>query len=684
MQKPFVAASLLSACLCCQLQAEQQGLDYTEISFDELLTLDVTSVSKRSEKLSTAAAAIYVVTQQEIRRSGATSIPEALRMVPGLDVSKIDANKWSIGIRGFSDRFANKILVMLDGRSVYTPTFSGVYWELLDYPLQDIERIEVIRGPGATLWGTNAVNGVINIITKEARNTQGGMLRLAAGDELAHLAAFRTGTTLSDNLAARAYAKSRENRGAVARSGKSQDNDGQHNQAGFRVDWQQSVKHWLSLQGDLFHSDIGQEHQRPGMAEQGYLPYLSISRAKTDGANLNLKWNQILSLDSEFSAHLSVDYYDRDEIKYDDQRTTWDLDLSYQTAWLEQHQLIFGGGFRWSTNRLGARELLIATQSCNQKTRVWNLFAQDQISLDDQQLSLTLGVKLEGSDDFDTELQPNLRFSWSPTSSTTLWGAISRAVRTPSRAEKDATLLLNTYPPAAITPELSLPAFVILNASDDYQSELLDAYELGLRYQVSSNWWFDISSFYNHYDQLRSYALRPVLITPSEPSSELVIPLSLGNQYKARTKGIELLTDWQAHAGLHFRLSYSYLDVNQYDDGSLSLPTVYGGYTNQLIEDRAPQQQASLWASLDLTPTLELDLQLRFADKRPWSPELSGGVDAYTNLDLNLGWMVNQQLSLSLTGRNLLHDQQEEFVIESWPEISAIERSIALTMRLNW
>ncbi len=652
--------------------------ELTELSFDELMAIEITSVSKKSEELSQAAAAVYVVTQNEIRRSGATSIPEALRLVPGVDVAQIDPNKWAIGIRGFNGRFANKLLVMIDGRSVYTPTFSGVYWDHLDYLMNDIERIEVIRGPGATLWGANAVNGVINIITKEAADTQGGLLSLAAGNELKGLAGLRQGGEISDQAHVRVYAKGKRLDEGQDLSGQTQENGGDYLQTGFRLDWQHTENQWLTFQGDLYRNDMAQEHMAPEFQSPFGLERLT-GEVEVDGGNLGLRWGQLTSLDSELSINLNYDYYDRQELKFSERRDTFDLDLQHQFSLFENHELVWGGGYRRSDSEVTDGHLVSANDPTS-STEIWNLFIQDEILFPTLDLSVTLGVKVEDNTYSDTEIQPNLRASWVPNNQFTLWGAASRSKRTPSLGEADFALNIKTLPPFALDPTNPLPTLIQVQGQPSFDAEQMDAYELGMRWMPTSELAFDLATFYNDYDNLRSYGI-------GNPGGQMiggqlfaVMPLELSNNMEGSSSGLELLATWQATENSRFRLGYSLLDVDLKD----SQPHFLSGDLISLVEDRSPQHQASIWGSFDLTSALELDIRLFYVDQRPWSLNQLQGVDSNFNGDLRIGWYPMDMLSLSLVGRNLLTSSQQEFLIETWPAPSEIERSVFLKAEVTW
>jgi len=639
--------------------------DFSDLGFDELMQIEITSVSKKSEKLSEAAAAVYVVTANEIHRSGATSIPEALRLVPGIDVAQIDPNKWAVSIRGFNGRFANKLLVLIDGRSVYTPTYSGVYWEYLDYLMADIARIEVIRGPGATLWGTNAVNGIINIITREASDNPGGSFSLAAGNEYQG-ASVRQGGRVSENTQLRAYAKGRRVDESENLDGEDQDNGGDYLQTGLRLDIQPSEDQWLTLQGDLYRDDLKQQHNFPTFVSP-YANEIINGDVEAKGGNIGVRWGMLTGLESELSARLSYDFYDHQEIKYGDNRDTFDLELQHQFSPIENHDLVWGGGYRLSKNDFTS-SIYGGVEDPTNSSKIWNLFIQDTIHFPEQHIALTLGAKLEDNNYSGTEFQPNVRASWVPSEQLTWWAAVSRAKRSPSRADTEANISANMISGLLLE----------VQGNEEFQPEQLDAYELGVRWNPLPQLSFDLATFYNEYKDLRSYIMGiPVLPDFENGQFYAIQPLVLDNNIEGHSQGGELLVTWQATPNSRYRFVYNYLNIKLKDKKeSLLSANIIG-----LDQDRSLKHQLSLWGSFDLSETVELDLRLYYTDQRSW---MSESIDATVNGDLRLGWQATDFLVLSLVGHNLLHSAEQEFLTESWSSPSAIERSIFLKATSNW
>ena len=658
--------------------AESPSQDLAELGFDELMQIEITSVSKKSEKLSEAAAAVYVVTRNEIRRSGATSIPEALRLVPGVDVAQIDPNKWAVGIRGFNGRFANKLLVLIDGRSVYTPTYSGVYWEYLDYLLEDIERIEVIRGPGATLWGANAVNGIINIITREASDSQGGLLSVAAGNELKGLVEARQGFEPSENAQARVYVKGRRLDESQDQFGMDQDNGGDYLQTGLRLDIQHSENQWLTFQGDLYRDDLSQQHTIPNF-EPPYESQVVNGDIEAKGGNLGVRWGLMTGLDSELNVKFSYDFYDHQELKYSERRDTLDFELQHQFAPFANHELVWGTGYRWSYNDMTSSPLISVTDPI-ERSDIWNLFLQDSIYFPEQNISLTLGVKLEGNSYTGTEVQPNLRASWVPSEKLTWWGAISRAMRTPSRVDTDTAINISIIPPFGLDPNNPLPTLLQVLGQQGFQSEQVDAYELGVRWMPLPQLAVDLATFYNNYTNLRSYNIGDAKMQDINGTMYLVLPLELANNIQGHSSGFELLTTWQASPSTRFRFAYSLLDIKLED----TKPNDFSANIISADVDRSPNHQVSLWGSFDLSAAVELDLRLYYVDQRSWFTGETETIDSNINGDLRLAWRPMKSLELSFVGRNLLDSPNQEFITESWSSASFLERSFFLKGVLMW
>ncbi|MFN7140717.1 MAG: TonB-dependent receptor plug domain-containing protein, partial [Limisphaerales bacterium] len=466
--------------------------DLTELSLTDLLNVEVTTVSRAAEPLSQAPAAITVIKGEDIRRTGATTIPDALRLAPGLQVAQVDAHTWAISARGFNDVFANKLLVMIDGRTVYSPLFSGVFWDVQDTLLEDIDRIEVIRGPGAALWGANAVNGVINIITKDARDTHGVLLSAGTGTEELGFGHVRYGAKLSENASARVYAKYFNRDNARLLDGSAANDHWEMFRGGFRLDWQPGDPNLLTFQGDAYVGTLDQTYNVPTFTP----PFTALlaDDIEAHGGNILGRWTHTFSSDSEMIWQLYFDQSVRNTPVFQEERVTADLDFQHHFILGERQRITWGGGYHRTDDEAG-NTLSVALIPEERGLNLYSAFIQDEIQIIHDKLALTLGSKFEHNDFTGFEIQPNARIAWTPLTNAVLWGAVSRAVRTPSRAEHD--IIIN--PPGAP------PGSASLFGNRNFDSEDLIAYEIGFRSQPTTRMTWEIATFYNDYDNLRSF-----------------------------------------------------------------------------------------------------------------------------------------------------------------------------------
>lgn len=622
---------------------------FSQMSLEDLSNIEITSVSRQPERILDAPAAITVITSEDIRRSGATSIPEALRLADNLTVAQKDSHDWAISARGFNSSLANKLLVMIDGRTVYSPLYSGVFWDRQDYLLADIDRIEVISGPGGTLWGANAVNGVINIITKKAKDTQGTYLEALGGNELRAATAARYGGKLADNVTYRIYGK------YFARDDQALDNgndahDAWHmTQGGFRIDAEASAQDTFTLQSDIYES---REDVLTGDASQ------------TRGGNILGRWTHSFSAGNEMNLQM---YYDKTDYSvpqpatnfaigpiiissppgvFKDVLDTYDVDFQHRFTLNDRNKIVWGLGYRFTHDEVdGSPSLTFVPEHLDQ--RLYSGFIQDEIKLHEK-LSLTLGTKLEHNDYTGWETEPSARLQWKVSSNQLLWAAVSRAVRMPSRIDHDTRTPTN----------LPLPfPQDILKGNSDFESEDVVAYELGYRAQLGPKITTSVSAFYNEYDNVRS-----VNAGSASSSAFLVV----GNNLEGETYGVELSGSYQALDWWRINLGYRYLEEN------LRIKPGQSDLSNARGETADPRHQVSLRSSMNLPNNVDLDAQLRWVDTLDLT---SGTVPSYTELNLRLGWRPVKNVELSLIGQNLLHDQHAEYGSPS-PSRVEIERSI--------
>ncbi|MFQ5864230.1 MAG: TonB-dependent receptor plug domain-containing protein [bacterium] len=649
---PLSLTTLLFSCWTGNLQKPQQSndkmIDLTKLSLEELMNMEFVTVSKKPERLFESAAAAFAITQSDIRRSGATNIPDALRMVPGMQVAQHDANSWAITARGFSGlsrgisgQFANKLLVLHDGRSVYTPLFSGVSWETQDVLLEDVERIEVIRGPGATLWGANAVNGIINIIAKKAQDTQGGLVSVGAGSELRSFGHFRYGGNIGESSYFRIYTKYLNVDNLVDSAGNETADAWHVLRGGFRTDWNISTNNLVVLQGDIYRGEVGQRYNVISSPEPPF-PRRFDFDAHISGGNVLGRWQHSFSKFSDLTLQLYFDRVKREEAVVKGLINTFDLDFQHRFLLTERQEIIWGTGYRFISDKFDSTftfSLLPGSRSVH----LFNAFLQDEIALIKHRLSLTLGSKFEHNDYTGFEIQPNLRLLWMPMTRHTVWGAISRAVRTPSRGEDDARIVLQALSPSTPT------TFLVLLGNRDFDSENLLALELGYRVRPSYKLSLDLTTFYNNYKHLRTDEPDISSREPSPFPPNGIIPLMVDNKLDGTAYGLEVAADWRASKQWQFRAAYSYLKL-QLDPHKNSLDTF-----TENIEGQSPHHQLFVRSLADLIRNVELDLRFRYVDNLPRQ-----GVDSYFTFDFRVGWQMNKNLELSVVGQNLVDNHHPE------------------------
>lgn len=631
------------------------------LSLEELMQITVTSASKKAQSLAETAAAVFVIKADDIRRSGASNIPEALRLAPGVQVSAIGQNKWSISIRGFNSRFANKLLVLVDGRAIYSPAFSGVFWEYNDIPLEIIERIEVVRGPGGSVWGANAVNGVINIITRSAADTQGGLVSIATGDELRGSALARYGWALDDetHLRLHANAKSVDGGQIVGGGGDGPDN-WQSKQAGFRLDATRDLDSY-SLQGAVSGYQAGDRIT----AFTAAFPYATALNTDGDGSTAHLLGRWERQTDSgTHSLQAYFDHADHDIGVFRYRNNTIDLEYQQQIDG-ETHNIVWGLGYRSSRDQ--THDTPHVFMADRQKAfNLYSAFVQDDITLAPERWRLTLGSRFEHNDFTGFEVQPNIRLLWTPTDADSVWAAVSRAVRTPSRGETSSTAIVSPPQP----PFVPIPLATVGDANMD--SEKLKALDLGWRRQWSPTLTSEAAAFYYQYADLRAvFPIAGPLFIGADPYQ----PIRLSNSIGARSYGLELSADWLPRANWRLQANASLFRIRDRDP-------LFGANSDEFIGATA-SHQVSLRSSLDITPTLQWDIWLRRAGKLRGDSSGSNVIPAFTSLDTRVAWKAGRNLELSLVGQNLLSPSHLENVVNNIVSTPIeIERSVFL--KADW
>ncbi|MBI1301754.1 MAG: TonB-dependent receptor [Alphaproteobacteria bacterium] len=608
--------------------------------FDEILTRDisaltVTSVARRSQQLKNAAAAVYVITQQDLRRAGIYSVPEALRMVPGVQVAKIASDRWAISARGFNHGINNKLLVLIDGRAVYTPVFSGVYWGDQGTTINDIDRIEVIRGPGASIYGANAVNGVINVITKPAFETQGNMVSATATARGRGLYEARHGGKIQNGPYYRNYIQYVD--AANWYKGRS----------GFRMDGDVRNGDHYTLQGDVY----GGEHDTMLTTAIATIPYSQTytSRDKSYGGNVLGRWNHRLARDSEINLQAYVDHYERLESNFEQRVSTADVNLQHNITLDKRNNFIWGMGARLNYQDLNGS----FSTSVNDRYDTHHLlsaFMQNEYAIKPDALYLTLGSKFEHNDYTGIEIQPTARMVWHPVDKQTIWGAVSRAVRTPSSIENDVDIV------ALVNPGIP-PTELHIVGNPNQKSEELIAYELGHRVQLTQHFSVDTAVFFNDFSNLQTIGSPGASFIGSNGNP--VIPYTLNNLGEGHVYGLEMAALWNVNKNWRLAGSYTYLKMDL---------EVKPGTANTLegTEDLAPRNQFAVQSYYNLTNTVQWDNMLYFVD------EISAPADSYVRYDTRIAYLAQPGLEFSIIGRNLLGSHTE------FPSISnaTVDRNI--------
>ncbi len=642
---PFERILLLCGCVLCagaspaqERAAPQTILDFKKLSVQELMDIEVTSVSKTPESLGGAPAAVTVLSSEDIRRSGATTVPDALRVLPGIYVARQTSNIWAIGSRGLGSVSSEKLLVLSDTRSIYTPLFSGVFWDVQDYLLQDIDRIEVIRGPGATLWGSNAVNGVINITTKNARDTQGLYLTTSTGTEEHGSVAARFGGRIGDRGYYRVFGKYFD-RGGTLNTNRVSADDWNTGHLGFRSDWQAGERDILTVQGDAYRAKIGR--LSPSVVVSGRPGPAGPLRVVAEGGNVLARWRRKTSRGAEIEARIYYDRTHRNDPSFVDDLDTVDVDLQHRFAPTPRHEVTWSLNYRLTVNRNRGRGVF-AVEPPSSNDQIAGGFIQDQIQLS-KSVRVTLGTKLEHNDFSGAELQPSGRVAWNLTSNQALWAALSRAVRVPTRLERD--IAIDAPSPLGTLRLLGNHAF---------EAERLLAYEAGYRWQALKSLSTDIALFLNRYRGLASLELGSPFF--DSEIARTVIPLQNQNLTSGRTAGGEALITYSPSARSRLSASYSNLDIDMRAGGRDLNHGIF-------LDGSTPRHQLGLRSSTDLPAHFQADALFRHLGSLRRLPTIvtGEGVPAYSELDLRLAWIGLKKAEIALVGQNLLHPHHPEF-----------------------
>lgn len=630
---------------------------YMDMDLSELMQVTITSVSKKPQALSDTAAAVFVITQGDIKKSGATTIPDVLSLAPGIHVTQIGSGKWSVSSRGFGGLASNKLLVLIDGRTVYSPIYSGTFWDMQNTLLEDVERIEVIRGPGGTIWGANAVNGVINIITKNSEETKGGLIRAGVGSHEHYTGAARFGGKINDTTSGRVYMTATD-RGSfqLDADGTDSKDDWDTYQIGFRLDGLPDTTSSWSLHGDAFKND-GEEllypYWYPGP------PYLGTEEVdiESEGANLTGRFEKELAEGRKLTIQTYYDYSARDEDRLVFSYHTVDLDLQYDHRLNDIHTFTLGSGYRFID---GSFDDTFQYSGPDDSYNLFTGFIQDEVTLVENMLSTTVGLKWEHNDFSGNEWQPSASLLYKPIDAHSLWFSVARAVRTPSVLEDGGELVFATYPSETGTEQ------VMVVGNSDFDSEIVYTYEAGYRYHPGQIFSTDFTVFYSDYSDLYSF-----LSTDGGQAQ------TFDNVLDAESYGFEASVKYRPVKTLEFDLAYSWLTFE------FSEETSENSIIAKIIESTVPEHQVSLHGSWAMLPTLQVNVWLKYQSDTNmydagsfFTSEID--IDAFFALDLGLIWQVKDNLEVSLVGQNLLDESRLQYVSESLSPAIEIEREVLL------
>lgn len=662
-------------------------VDLTSLSLEDLMEIEVTSVSKRTQSLREIPSAVFVISDEDIRRSGLRTLPEILRMAPGVEVGQIRSNDWAVTIRGFNGQFANKLLILIDGRTVYTPFWAGVLWDAQSTLIEDIERIEVIRGPGAAIWGANAVNGVINIITKASKKTQGALVVVDADSDSGWRTAARWGHAVRDNLSFRGYVQHQEfgsSRAVTlnnidltpAPPGTSAQDAWNRSQAGMRLDWEPTPDDIIQFNGQIYEGNTAGLVSRPTLVSP--FDVTQVDDGNFRGGSLQVSWDRLVDLKTDLSLSASYEHFERVIVNNLPQsQDTFDLTADVVHVTDGGIALQAGLGFRRDETDIQPSQVgftgLEVLPPIVRKDNRFSGYLQAEVPLFDNKVLLTAGSKFEDNEFSGFEVQPTARALFAPTEDQTFWASFSRAVRTPARFDFDPVTqsgLIAPGQPPVFAPLLTSVRLVGAPSPEFLDAENLDSYELGYRTEFAGGISLDIAAYYNKYSDLINRQVDPTFIEFDGGIPILVVPVSSRNNARATKKGVEAYLDWPVTDSWDVSLTYSYIDSNFELD-----PTVVT-FDQLNREGLSPEHQAGLRSHVKLTDSIDFDLWARYVDN------LSTRVPDYVGLNIRVGWQITDDLNFEVLGQDLLDKErvtfQEPFTASP---VSSIQRKV--TARLT-
>ena len=637
------------------LQSRAQGKEIDDLSGASIekltqLQVSVSSASRKEEDLWMTPSAVFVISREDIERSAATSVPELLRMVPGVQVAQATASTWAVSARGFNSESADKLLVLIDGRTVYSEIFSGVHWDESDLPLEEIERIEVVRGPGAAVWGTNAVNGVVNIITRRARSTIGFAATGSLG-RIGQSTVLRYGGALGDRVQYRAYA-SFVNRSPFGKADGTHEFDGENTvREGGRLDWQRSRADLFTFSADHYGGDF----------KERISPTVGVPKGPEDEAFGSLngeyvlgRWRHNNGERSDSGLQFYFDDTSRHDITAYFRTRTLDLDFSNHLALGSRNDLVWGGEVRFTGDHINSPVPLLSKP--DYRNYLVDGFAQDDISLISKRLVLTVGSKVQDGTLAGFQLQPSIRMLWSPATAQSIWGGVSRAVVAPTVSEDGLSLPLDFG--LVHTPAGTLPLTGLEIGNPDYKPETVLAYEAGYRQRIGNTLTLDLAVFLNKHKRLEAAQDAPIAIVPT-PAPHLFVLTQLVNGYDANTAGMESTLLWKPLNTLSVQGSYTWMQakISQALPGVLSLTDSWA----------APRNTVAVTSSWSFAPRWRVDTFVYHVDALPRPmvgtalSTVASSVPAYTRVDLHLARKLGRTLMLDAGATNLLRPRHLEF-----------------------
>ena len=662
--------------------AAEQG-DVFDLDLSSLMEMQITSAGRKEQNLADVAAAVYVIDSHDIKNSSATSLPELLRMVPGLQVARIGASKWAVTSRGFAGAFSSELLVQIDGRTVYTPSFSGVYWDMQTVMLEEIDRIEIIRGPGATLWGANAVNGIINIITKSASDSIGLYAQTGGGNFEQRFGSIRYGSQLAENTYGKAYFEYHQRDSykfnadsypadsatysythSVLAAENNASDDWDMLNGGFRLDGDVNLENNWTFQGDIYS---GEEHQKiyPYYTENSVLPALQDDNSKVRGYNLLGRWQHKNSKQNEWTLQTYYDFTERNEVFAKQTYKTLDIDFQHRFNLLNANDLLWGLGYRLVKDQYRSSDLVVMDPA-KQTMKTYNFFAQDDITIVKDKVILSLGSKFEYNDFTNFEIQPSARLLWKATTNQSLWTSVSRAIRTPSRFENDITVIMSKTP---LPPDYTTVATAYVTGAHNLDSEKVISYEAGYRYAKDNSFSTDIAIFYSQYNDVREYLY-------SDTGAQIV------NGGKGKSYGVEMSLQYAPVKWLETQLNYTFIDIDIKTDSPSNQLFVNNAV---VLSNSSPKHQVSLTTGISLPKNIKLNLFGRYVDDLNYSSQSAiSSIDAYFALDANIIWAITDKLEFKLAGQNLTDPDHLEFVSEYFTPPTEIGRSIYGQLSYNY